>query len=49
LVRNGKIFRHEKPTFAKWKAKFIHDITLLQYRIKSKHKEALLHWVNSLP
>jgi hypothetical protein len=42
LVRNGK-------TFAKWKAKFIHDITLLQYRIKSKHKEALLHWVNSLP
>jgi hypothetical protein len=49
LVRNGKIFRHERPTFAKWKAKFIHDITLLQYRIKSKHKEALLHWISSLP
>jgi hypothetical protein len=49
LVHNGKIFRHEKPTFAKWKAKFIHDITLLQYRIKSKHKEALLQWVHSLP
>jgi hypothetical protein len=21
LIHNGKIFRHEKPTFAKWKAK----------------------------
>jgi hypothetical protein len=49
LIRNGKIFRHEKPTFAKWKAKFIHDISLLQYRIKSKHKEALLDWIKSLP
>jgi hypothetical protein len=49
LVRNGKIFRHERPTFAKWKAKFIHDITLLQYRIKSKHKEVFLLWISSLP
>jgi hypothetical protein len=35
--------------FAKWKAKFIHDISLLQYRIKAKHKEGLLTWIHNLP
>jgi hypothetical protein len=38
LVRNGKIFRNERPTFARWKGKFVHDITLLQYKIKEKHR-----------
>jgi hypothetical protein len=48
IIRNGKIFRQEKPTFGKWKAHFIHDITLLQHRIKVKHKDALLSWIKGL-
>jgi hypothetical protein len=49
LLRNGKIFQNERPTFAKWKAKFGFDISLLQYRIKAKNKDALMQWVNALP
>jgi hypothetical protein len=49
LIRNGKIFRNERPTFAKWKSKFVHDLTLLQYRIKEKNKKGLLDWINGLP
>jgi hypothetical protein len=47
LIRNGKIFRHEKPTFVKWKAKFVHDISLLQHWIKAKYIDALLEWIRS--
>jgi hypothetical protein len=47
LIRNGKIFRQEKPTFAKWKAKFVHDISLLQHWIKAKYIDALLEWIRS--
>jgi hypothetical protein len=40
--RNGKIFQHERPTFAKWKCNFIDDITLLSHRIKAKHSDSLM-------
>ena len=46
--RNGKIFQHERPTFARWRASFIHDISLLQYRIKAKFKDSFLAWISSL-
>jgi hypothetical protein len=49
LIRNGKIFSAEKSSFIKWKAKFIQDISLLQYRIKLKHKDRLLSWIRALP
>jgi hypothetical protein len=49
LFRNGKIFQNERPTFAKWKAKFVFYISLLQCRIKAKNKDALMQWVNALP
>jgi hypothetical protein len=49
LIRNGKIFSAERSSFIKWKTKFIHDISLLQYRIKLKHKDRLLSWIRSLP
>jgi hypothetical protein len=49
IIRNGKIFRSEKPAFAKWKAGFIHDMYLLRYRIKVKHRETLLEWIRTLP
>jgi hypothetical protein len=48
LLKNGKIFRHERTTFARWKAKFIHDICLLRCRIKSKYREGLLAWIKTL-
>jgi hypothetical protein len=38
LIRNDKVFNQSRPTFAKWKYKFIHDMSLLPYRIKQKHK-----------
>jgi hypothetical protein len=47
--RNGRIFENERPTFARWKCNFVHDITLLQHRIKVKHRDSLLTWVHSLP
>jgi hypothetical protein len=49
LLRNGKIFRNERPTFAKWKCNFIHDISLLKYRIKAKFLDSLSDWISSLP
>jgi hypothetical protein len=49
ILRNGKIFNGERPTFARWRARFIHDISLLQYRIKAKFRDSLLTWNSSLP
>jgi hypothetical protein len=49
IIRNGKIFRSERPTFTRWKAGFIHDVYLLRHRIKIKHREGLLNWIRSPP
>jgi hypothetical protein len=49
LIRNAKIFRRERSSFTKWKGQFIHDMTLLQYRIKAKYKDNLMSWIRSLP
>jgi hypothetical protein len=49
LIRNAKIFQNERAIFIRWKCKFVHDMTLLQYRIKQKYKVELLDWIESLP
>jgi hypothetical protein len=49
LIRNAKIFRGERPTFAKWRCNFVHDISLLRYRIKEKHIDSFTRWISSLP
>jgi hypothetical protein len=49
LIRNAAIFRGDRPTFARWKASFVHDMVLLQHRIKVKHRSSLLAWISSLP
>jgi hypothetical protein len=49
LIRNGKFFSNERPSFARWRGRFIHDFTLLQYRVKEKYRQALLDWVRALP
>ena len=49
LLRNGRIFRHERPSFAAWKRNFIHDVTLHSHRFKPSLKPLLLAWVHSLP
>jgi hypothetical protein len=46
--RNGLIFRFERPTFAAWKRAFVHDISMLGHRIKSKHQDELMAWIGSL-
>ena len=48
-VRNDRSFRNIKPSFRAWRYGFIHDLTLLSHRIKQKHKEALLKWIDFLP
>jgi hypothetical protein len=48
LIRNAAIFQGERPTFARWRTCFIHDMYLLQHRIKAKHKPSLLAWLGSL-
>jgi hypothetical protein len=46
--RNGLIFRFERPSFAAWKRAFVHDISMLGHRIKSKHHDDLMAWIGSL-
>ena len=41
--------RNIKPSFRAWRNGFIHDLTLLSHRIKQKHKEALLKWIDFYP
>lgn len=49
IIRNGSVFRNERPTFASWRRNFVHDITLLADRIKCKYREGLMSWISSLP
>lgn len=49
LIRNGRIFRDEQPTFGAWKWNFIHDITLLSHRFKTSVRPLLLTWIENLP
>ena len=44
-IRNAKVFHHERPNFARWKAGFVHDLTLLGYRIKHKFKDDFFRWI----
>ena len=46
--RNGKIFRNEQPSFRAWRRNFIHDISLLSHRIRSKYKDNLLSWIGNI-
>jgi hypothetical protein len=49
LIRNAAIFRGERPTFARWRAFFIHDMYMLQHQIKTKFRPSLLACLGSLP
>jgi hypothetical protein len=49
IIRNGRVFRNERARFNKWRSAFIHDITLMKYRIKSAIKDELLRWISFLP
>ena len=49
IVRNAKVFRHERPSFNKWRCAFIHDITLMQHRVKQVFRDVLLRWISFLP
>ncbi|XP_073355123.1 uncharacterized protein [Aegilops tauschii subsp. strangulata] len=49
IIRNAKVFRHERAGFNKWRSAFIHDISLMQYRVKAAYKDDLLCWISFLP
>ena len=49
IIRNARVFRHERQSFNKWRSAFIHDITLMQHRVKARYKEDLLKWISFLP
>ena len=49
ILRNAKVFRHERAGFNKWRRAFIHDISLMQYRVKPAYKDDLLRWISFLP
>jgi hypothetical protein len=46
--RNGAIFDFVRPTFSGWRRAFIHDISMLGHRIKSKHHSALMASIGRL-
>ena len=46
--RNEKIFQFHRPSFQGWKKGFVHDISMLEHRIKRKHLEELVAWIGSL-
>ena len=48
-VRNDRVFRNINPSFRRWRACFIHDISLLAHRIKCKYRDRLTSWIASLP
>lgn len=48
-IRNGKIFRGERATFGVWRSKFVHDISLLSYRVRDHIRPQLLEWIHNLP
>jgi len=48
IVRNGKTFRNERPSFHSWRRHFVHDITLLSHRLQGDPKNRLISWINSL-
>lgn len=49
IVRNDRVFRNIRPSFRRWRASFIYDISLLAHRIKSKFKDDLITWISFLP
>ena len=49
IIRNAKVFRSERDSFKKWRYAFIHDISVMQYRIKDAYKDDLLRWVSFPP
>ncbi|XP_073367917.1 uncharacterized protein [Aegilops tauschii subsp. strangulata] len=49
ILRNAKVFRHERAGFNKWRSAFIHDISLMQYRVKAAYKDDLHRWISFLP
>jgi len=48
-IRNGKVFRNERPSFNRWRSSFIHDISLMTHMIKSKFRDELFRWIAFLP
>ena len=48
IIRNAKVFRHERARFNKWRSAFVHDISLMQYRVKAAYKDDLLRWISFL-
>ena len=49
MLRNAKCLKHERPSFARWRVGFIHDLTLLSYRINPRFRDELLRWFDFLP
>ena len=49
IIRNAKVFRSERARFNKWRCAFIHDISLMQYRVKVAYKDELLRWISFFP
>jgi hypothetical protein len=45
LIRNGKIFNNEKPSFTRWRCRFIYDISLLQSSIISSSEANATLWL----
>ena len=48
IVRNGKTFRNERPSFQSWRRHFVHDITLLSHRFQGDARNGLLTWIHTL-
>jgi hypothetical protein len=42
------IFKAFKPTFRGWKTCFVHQVTLLKYRVKDSIADSLSLWLDSL-
>ena len=49
LIRNAKVVTHIRPSFNHWRRTFVHDMSLLSFRIKPRFKDSLVRWVTSLP
>lgn len=48
-LRNGKIFRKERPSFMAWHSNFVHDLTIHMHRFPKKLVTSVKVWLAGLP
>ena len=47
IIRNNKVFKNERPSFAAWKAIYLQELRMVAHRMKKKHADTFKEWLQS--